>query len=53
VKVLPFNPYARSKYAAVGRADTMPEVPPPSDEELRRVAERLRGHGLPAASGRD
>lgn len=53
VKVLPFNPYARSKYAAVGRADTMPEVPPPSDEELHRVAERLRGQGLPAASGRD
>ena len=53
VKVLPYNPLARSKYAAVGKEDAMPQVAPPSDEELRRVAGRLRSFGLNALSGRD
>jgi len=53
VKVLPYNPLARSKHAAVGKEDAMPQVAPPSDEELRRVAGRLRSFGLNALSGRD
>jgi len=53
VKVLPFNPLAHSKYAALGKEDAMPQAAPPSDEELRRVAGRLRTFGLNALSGRD
>jgi len=53
VKVLPFNPLAHSKYAALGKEDAMPQAAPPSDEELRRVAGRLRTFGLNAISGRD
>ncbi len=53
VKALPFNPFARSKSAALGKEDTMPEGAPHSDEELRRVVERLRTFGLNAVSGRD
>ncbi len=53
VTVLPFNPLARSKYAALGRDDPMPQSPPPSDEQLRRVAERLRSFGVNALSGSD
>ncbi len=53
VKVLPFNPYARSKYAALGKEAVTPPGPPPSDEELRRVAGRLRTFGLNATSARD
>ena len=53
VTVLPFNPLARSKYAALGKPETMPPTAPPPDEELRRVAGRLRSHGLNANSGRD
>jgi len=53
VRVLPFNPLARSKYAALGRDDLMPQAPPPSDVELRRVAERLRSFGVNALSGSD
>ena len=43
VTVLPYHALARSKYEAVGRKDTMPDVEPPSDEAVRRVAERLNG----------
>jgi len=53
VKVLPFNPLAHSKYAAVGREDAMPQTPPTSGEEPRRVVERLRAFGLNAVSGSD
>lgn len=53
VKILPFNPYPRSKYAAVGREHHLPGGAPTSDAELRRVAQRLRGLGLHAVSGRD
>jgi len=53
VKVLPFNPLARSKYAALGKEAPMPQAAPPSDDELRRVAGRLRAFGLNALSGRD
>jgi pyruvate formate lyase activating enzyme len=53
VKALPFNPFARSKSAALGKEDTMPEGAPHSDEELGRVVERLRTFGLNAVSGRD
>ena len=53
VKVLPFNPFAHSKYAALGKEDAMPQGAPPSDEELRRVAGRLRTFGLNAVSGKD
>lgn len=53
VRVLPLNPLARSKYAALGREAPTPEMTPPSDDQLRRVVERLRSFGLKAVSGRD
>lgn len=53
VRVLPYNPLTRSKYAAVGKVATLPAAEAPADEELRRVAERLRSFGLDAGSGRD
>lgn len=52
VKVLPYHPYARSKFVAIGREDTMPHVASPSDAELDRVVDRLRTFGIDAVSGR-
>jgi pyruvate formate lyase activating enzyme len=48
VEVLPFNALARSKYAALGKKDALPEADPPSEKELGRIIESLRAFGLNA-----
>lgn len=53
VRVLPYHSFARSKYRALGKEDTMPKVDRPSDEELRRVVNILNGYGLTAKSAAD
>lgn len=53
VIILPYHSLARSKYRALGLVDTLPCVASPSDETLRKTAERLCAFGLNAASGRD
>lgn len=46
VKVLGYHSLARSKYLAIGREDTMPEVPSPSQAELQQVADILKLCGI-------
>ncbi len=46
VRLLAYHALARRKYAAAGMADTMPDVPPPSPQQLLAAADRLRGFGL-------
>ncbi len=53
VKVLPYHAFARSKYAALAKPDTMPQADSPTDETLHRVARRLQQFGLHALSGKD
>lgn len=48
VRLLPYHSFARSKYHAVGREDTLPDVPPPTPEEILRAAEILENAGLRA-----
>ena len=50
VKILPFNALARSKYAALGKRDTLPEAAPPSEKDIGRVIGRLRAFGLNAST---
>jgi len=45
VRLLPYH-LARSKYEAVGRPDTMPDVPPPDAATMTRLADLLRQCGL-------
>ncbi len=45
VKVLPYNVMARSKYAALGMADTMPHTEPQDDDSLRQAVAMLRHDG--------
>jgi len=45
VRLLPYH-FARSKYAVVGAPDTMPDVIPPTPEEIAHDAELLRQFGL-------
>lgn len=42
VKVLAYHSFARSKYASVGRIDTMPEAASPTPEELAEAGKRFR-----------
>ena len=46
VRLLAYHDLARGKYAAIGRPDTMPDVPPPSRPQLEQTAAILRGAGL-------
>lgn len=46
VRLLAYHSFARSKYASVGHADTMPEAETPSGGHLRHLAEILRGCGV-------
>ena len=46
VRLLAYHAFARSKYRAQGKTDTMPDVPPPSPDELARAAEILNQAGL-------
>lgn len=47
VRLLPCNRLAHSKYEAVGRPDTQPEIGPPGRAELETAAAILRRRGLP------
>ena len=49
VRLLPYHAFARSKYLALGRSDTMPQVDPPSPERMHRAAEILASHRLKVA----
>lgn len=42
VRLLAYHQLARSKFAAVGHPDTMPDVPPPDAEALEKCARVLR-----------
>lgn len=46
VRLLPYHSLARSKYQAVERLDTMPDVPPPSPEEMEKSAAILKQFSL-------
>lgn len=53
MRVLPYHALARSKYAALGKPDTMPDVPSPDDGAIARAVTALRAHGVNAVSGRE
>ena len=53
MKVLPYHSMARSKYAALGMKDTMPDVPSPTDSELAAAVELLKSYGVNTVSGRE
>ena len=42
VQLLPYHDFARSKYGAIGKSDTMPEVPVPSPEQMDVIANNLK-----------
>ena len=46
LRVLPYHALARSKYAAIGRPDTMPDAPTPDAAELANAVATLRRSGL-------
>lgn len=46
VRLLAYHSFARSKFAAVGDIDTMPDVPQPTAAEMQNVAAILRQYGL-------
>ena len=46
VRLLAYHSLARSKYDSVGHADTMPDVPAPSAEEMEYAERILSGFGL-------
>lgn len=47
VKILGYHSLARSKYLAIGREDSMPQVPSPSKNDLQRVVAILKACGAP------
>ena len=49
LRLLPYHALARSKYEAVGRLDTMPEVPSPDAAAMANAEAILRRSGLDAA----
>ncbi len=53
VRLLPYHALARTKYSALGMADTMPHVEPPSDEQLEHAGSILRKYSLTVRSGRE
>ena len=53
MRVLPYHALARSKYAALGKPDTMPDVPSPDDGQIACAVSILRAHGVNAVSGRE
>jgi pyruvate formate lyase activating enzyme len=48
IKLLRYHSMARSKFAAVGRMDTMPQVESPTEEEMVRISEWFGEYGLTA-----
>ena len=53
MKLLPYHSMARSKYSALGKTDTMPDVDAPDDEMIAHAVEILRAHGVNAVSGKE
>ena len=53
VKVLPYNPYAHSKYTALDMPYTMPEGTGQTDDEIASAVKILKESGLNAVSGRE
>ena len=52
MRVLPYHSMARSKYAALGLRDTMPDVPSPDDAAIERAVRILQSYHVPAVSGK-
>ena len=50
--MLTYHSLARSKYAALGMQDTMPQVESPDDEQIAQIVARLSEYGVPAVSGK-
>ena len=48
VRLLPYHRLAGSKYVKLGREDTMPDVDPPSAEQMREIAGWIGSCGLQA-----
>lgn len=46
MRVLPYHNFAGSKYTAVGMENTMPNVPLPTDEKIKEVADFFRSKGI-------
>ncbi len=46
VRLLPYHALARSKYKAIGRKDTMPEVDSPTMEKMEHIAGLLKQCGI-------
>ena len=46
VRLLPYHSLARSKYEAIGRPDTMPDVPSPDATAIARATQVLAAAGL-------
>ena len=46
MKLLPYHSYAKSKYDALGMADTLPKVEPPEKASLEAAAGIFRGYGI-------
>ncbi len=46
VRLLAYHSMARSKFKAVGHKDTMPVVPPPTEQEMAQVEKELASFGL-------
>lgn len=45
-RLLPYHAFARSKYEALGMADTLPDAAMPTGAELEAAARLLRGYGI-------
>ena len=53
MRILPYHSMARSKYAALGLEDTMPDVPSPDDAAIARAVACLQRYDVPAVSGKE
>ncbi len=51
IRVLPYHPYAASKYTAIGRTYTMPDIKRPAPQEMETAVSTLKAFGLNAFDG--
>ena len=47
VQLLAYHDFARSKFEAIGKADTMPKVTTPSVKQMDNIAGKFRKFNLP------